>query len=50
MKVWMILKSESIGPTNGGESGPYVQSERLEIYRRYADVLIKATNGKKGYL
>ncbi len=28
------------GPDVGGPYGPYVQSERLEIYRRYADELI----------
>ncbi len=28
------------GPTQGGEYGPYVQSERTEIYRNYADELI----------
>ena len=28
------------GPVVGGENGPYVQSERLEIYREYAQKLI----------
>ncbi len=28
------------GPEIGGESGPYFQSERLEIYKKYADELI----------
>ncbi len=29
------------GPENPGESGPYIQSERLEIYRSYAEKLIE---------
>ncbi len=32
------------GPDTGGEKGPYRQSERLEIYRDYANMLIE-----KGY-
>lgn len=28
------------GPTQGGEFGPYTQSERLEIYKKYADELL----------
>ena len=28
------------GPLKGGEYGPYVQSERKEIYRKYAQVLV----------
>jgi glutamyl-tRNA synthetase len=35
------------GPGIGGEYGPYVQSERKEIYKKYADELIK--NGKAYY-
>ncbi len=34
------------GPEKGGDSGPYFQSERLEIYKNYADELIK---NKKAY-
>jgi glutamyl-tRNA synthetase len=34
------------GPKTGGDSGPYFQSERLEIYKKYADELIK---NKKAY-
>jgi glutamyl-tRNA synthetase len=34
------------GPEIGGDSGPYFQSERLEIYKNYADELIK---NKKAY-
>jgi len=29
------------GPHVGGDCGPYVQSERLEIYKKYADYLLK---------
>ncbi|MDP4219154.1 MAG: glutamate--tRNA ligase [Bacteroidota bacterium] len=32
------------GPAHGGEYGPYTQSERTELYRKYSDQLIK--NGK----
>jgi glutamyl-tRNA synthetase len=30
------------GPERGGESGPYIQSERLALYRRYADILVES--------
>lgn len=30
------------GPVVGGENGPYVQSERLSIYRQYAEKLIES--------
>lgn len=29
------------GPVQGGDSGPYCQSERLEIYKKYCDELIE---------
>ncbi len=29
------------GPVAGGEFGPYVQSERTEIYRKHADILLE---------
>lgn len=29
------------GPVQGGSAGPYYQSERLEIYKKYCDELIK---------
>jgi len=32
------------GPVKGGEHGPYVQSERLEIYKEYAQKLIESGN------
>ena len=32
------------GPIKGGPCGPYVQSERKEIYKEYAEMLVK-----KGY-
>lgn len=34
------------GPDIGGENGPYLQSERLDIYKEHADILIK---NKKAY-
>lgn len=34
------------GPNNPGEFGPYIQSERLELYRKYAHELVK---NKKAY-
>lgn len=34
------------GPEKGGEYGPYLQSERIDIYSQYADLLIKK---KKAY-
>lgn len=30
------------GPVVGGENGPYVQSERLDIYKEYAEKLVKS--------
>ncbi|MBK8978292.1 MAG: glutamate--tRNA ligase [Planctomycetes bacterium] len=30
------------GPERGGDHGPYLQTERLDIYRRYADRLVAA--------
>lgn len=35
------------GPNNPGKFGPYVQSERLEIYQKYAQSLVE--NGKAYY-
>jgi glutamyl-tRNA synthetase len=36
---WLGLEWDE-GPEKGGEYGPYFQSERLELYRRYAQQLI----------
>ena len=30
------------GPDKGGVSGPYFQSQRLDLYRKYADILVKS--------
>ncbi len=30
------------GPEIGGDFGPYFQSERLDIYKRYAEILVKS--------
>lgn len=35
------------GPRIGGEFGPYIQSERLELYKKYAEELVK--NGDAYY-
>ena len=37
---WLGLSWDE-GPKKGGEYGPYRQSERLDIYKKYADGLIK---------
>ncbi len=37
------------GPEVGGEHGPYVQSERREIYRKYADQLIEQGHAYRCY-
>lgn len=37
---WVGLKPDE-GPKEGGDYGPYRQSERLEIYKKYADELIE---------
>ena len=36
---WLGVKWDE-GPQNGGGYGPYVQSERLDIYKKYADQLL----------
>jgi glutamyl-tRNA synthetase len=38
---WLGLEWDE-GPEKGGEYGPYFQSERLELYQRYAQQLIDA--------
>ena len=35
------------GPSNPGEYGPYIQSERIDLYKKYAEELVK--NGKAYY-
>ncbi len=37
---WAGLQYDE-GPDIGGPFGPYVQSQRLDIYKKYADELIK---------
>lgn len=37
--AWLGLRYDE-GPDAGGEYGPYVQSERLELYQDYADELV----------
>lgn len=36
---WLGLEWDE-GPKKGGEFGPYIQSERLDIYKHYADQLV----------
>ncbi len=38
--VWLGLDWDE-GPDRGGDYGPYRQSERLHLYRRYADQLLR---------
>jgi len=38
---WLGLDWDE-GPDRGGPYGPYRQTERLDIYRRYADLLLRA--------
>ncbi len=40
---WLSLNWDE-GPDIGGPHAPYIQSERLELYKKYADILIE-----KGY-
>lgn len=37
---WLDIKADE-GPNEGGNYGPYRQSERLEIYKKYTDYLLK---------
>jgi glutamyl-tRNA synthetase len=37
------------GPDKGGKFGPYRQSERLDIYKKYADILLKEGKAYKCY-
>ena len=37
---WLGLKFDE-GPHLGGDYGPYIQSQRLEIYKEYAKILLK---------
>ncbi|MEO8230982.1 MAG: glutamate--tRNA ligase family protein, partial [Ignavibacteriota bacterium] len=36
---WVGLNFDE-GPENGGNFGPYMQSERLDIYKKYCDELV----------
>jgi glutamyl-tRNA synthetase len=42
---WVGLEYDE-GPDKGGEYGPYIQSERLDIYKKYTDQLVQE---KKAY-
>lgn len=43
--IYNIFKTFNIevdeGPLSGGAYGPYIQSERLDLYRKYADMLVE---------
>ena len=43
---WLGIKWDE-GPVVGGEYGPYVQSERFELYKKYAEKLVE--DGKAYY-
>lgn len=49
--IYRTLKDTGLdydeGPDVGGPSGPYIQSERMDIYKKYADELIR--KGKAYY-
>jgi glutamyl-tRNA synthetase len=45
---WLGLDWDE-GPEVGGAHGPYVQSERLDIYRRYAEKLIEVGHAYRCY-
>ena len=45
---WLGLDWDE-GPEVGGEYGPYYQSERLDLYRRYADRLLAEGHAYKCY-
>ena len=38
---WLGLDWDEGGP-RGGPYGPYIQSQRSDIYREYADILVKS--------
>lgn len=37
---WVGIKFDE-GPAMGGPFGPYIQSQRTEIYKQYADIIVK---------
>ena len=37
------------GPEVGGDFGPYIQSQRLEFYRKYADQLVESGHAYRAY-
>jgi len=45
---WLGLDWDE-GPEVGGEYGPYVQSERLELYRKWADWLVEQDKAYRCY-
>jgi len=45
---WLGLEADE-GVSIGGDYGPYRQTERIEIYRKYADKLLESGNAYKCY-
>ncbi len=45
---WLGLRPDE-GPRAGGDRGPYTQSERVDVYRRYADTLVQNGNAYWDY-
>ncbi len=45
---WLGIEWDE-GPDKGGDFGPYIQSERFDLYRRYADQLIEEGKAYKCY-
>lgn len=45
---WLGLTWDE-GPDVGGAYGPYVQSERVDLHRRYAEILVESGHGYRCY-
>ncbi len=45
---WLGMKADE-GPRAGGEAGPYIQSERIALYQRYAEQLIASGHAYRCY-
>lgn len=48
MFEWLGIEPDE-GPELGGANGPYRQSERLEIYRRHADLLLETGKAYRAF-
>ena len=45
---WLGIKWDE-GPDTGGDFGPYIQSERFDLYREYADKLLESGHAYRCY-